>query len=168
MKFSSPIFCFLIASAFCCTKPRSAHDIAMAEHRNTAVTFTTSLADTIPAKSLNQLHIGNVLGIKYRDLDGTEVRYFNYVVSKTDLLRMVAQLPFSVSDSKSDSLCRKVPPENLEQYKASPGEMQAVPEFWTSKNNSDIYECIKGSQRHTLIFDDRSNRVYHRVEFLRG
>jgi hypothetical protein len=167
MKYSASLSFFLIAAAFACTKPRTSQS-STSEKPNLSMTFATSLADTIPLKSFMALNIADVAGIKFRGLNGKEVRYFNYEVDKKSLLRVVSQLPVLIEDSKIDTTCRQISTDVLKHYEIDSDELEVANRFWNSSNKDEIYECIKGSIKHTMIFEQASNKVFHRVEYLRG
>jgi hypothetical protein len=157
----------LIVCDLACTKPRTSQRI-VSEKPNLSMTFATSLADTIPLKSFMALKIADVAGMKFRGANGKEVRYFNYEVDKKNLLRVISQLPIVISESKTDTLCRLISVDALKEYETDPGEIEVGNYFWNSSDKNEIYECVKGSVRHTMIFERSSNKVHHRVEYLRG
>jgi hypothetical protein len=167
MKYSLILALFLITAAFACTKPRLSESLS-SDRPDLSIAFATSLADTIPLKNFQALNIADVAGMKFRGVNGKEVRYFSYEVDKKNLLRVVSQLPAVISDSKSDTLCRLISVEVLKEYETDPGEIQVGNYFWNSSDKNEIYECVKGSVRHTMIFEKSSNKVHHRIEYLRG
>jgi hypothetical protein len=168
MKYSFILSIFLITAAIACTKPKSVSEISSNDKPNLSIAFATSLADTIPLKSFQTLNIADVAGMKFRGMNGKEVRYFSYEVDKKNLLRVVSQLPVAISDSKTDTLCRLISLDVLKEYEIDPDEIQIGNYFWNSADKHEIYECVKGSIRHTMIFEKLSNKVHHRVEYLRG
>jgi hypothetical protein len=168
MKYSFILALFLITAAIACTKPKSVSEISSSDKPNLSIAFATSLADTIPLRNFQALNIADVSGMKFRGMNGKEVRYFSYEVDKKNLLRVVSQLPVVISDSKTDTLCRLISFDILKGYEIDPEEINVGNYFWNSSEKNEIYECIKGSVRHTMIFEKSSNKVHHRVEYLRG
>jgi hypothetical protein len=68
-----------------CNKP---HPNIIEEHKPspTAAVFSVSLADSLPQKTFEALKIGRVIGVKVVNLEGMDVRYFEY---KVDAKRIV-------------------------------------------------------------------------------
>lgn len=134
-----------------------------------AQTFTVSLADSLPRQTFVALNTKNVIGTKYRELNGRDVRYFEYEATPEDVIRAVSTSPFSIEAEVADTVCYPLSAGEFAQLHTSvpENERSAFPEFWTDINVPAVFvNCIKTPLRHTLIFRANSRKILHRIEFI--
>jgi hypothetical protein len=128
--------------------------------------FHTSLADTLPAKTFDQLQLSNkTVGIKVTDLSGLDVRYFEYEADADILINALSTSPFNVDGSFSDLSCRKLSILDL--------DLGLNPEICTTsdrpyltaflnkyRKNFEVYECVKSPLKHQLFIDRTIARLF--------
>jgi hypothetical protein len=132
-----------------------------------SIVFHTSLADTLPKKTYDALNISNISGLKIKDLQGHDVRYFDYETDTKILLTALSEAPFDRNTILSDTLCRKLslPELRLSMNTMSSLETESASFFWTiDPSQYDIYECIKSPFKHNILVHKKSRKVLHRVE----
>jgi hypothetical protein len=131
--------------------------------------FYASLSDSLPQEALDEMKLGDVTGIKIKYLDGHDNRYFEYIADKQSVISAISKLPFTKFSSLSDSRCRKITQKEFlsVRQKVPSTEFESAAFFWNSTNdNTEIYECIKSPNRHTLLINPDSDVVLHRIEVI--
>lgn len=155
----------LILSIFACEKPKNTSYFPD-EYANPQITRMT-LRDTLSAKSLSNLYIQELKGVKVSYASGRYTCYFEYNANQQDILKVINTLPFDINTRLSDTLCRKMDEEfslNGKRIRSNQ-EIASSSFFWNiNPNNFTYYECIKSPMRHTLLLDKHSNRILHRIE----
>lgn len=157
----------LIIAAFACNKP--AHIGNSYINEISPVVFSTSLADTLPLKTVEQLQAKTATGIKVQYIDGRHVCYFEYEADPRNVIKAISNVAFSKIAVLADTTCRRVSQRHLELLKQqiSASEMDHSAFFWSQENdNMHVYECIKPPFKHTLLVGQNSIRIFHRIEFL--
>ncbi|HEX5168036.1 MAG TPA: hypothetical protein VFW11_02600 [Cyclobacteriaceae bacterium] len=163
--------CLFILAALSCKKNENIFEAQKrpADESTEAIIFYTLLADSLSAKAIDALRVGDVTGIKVKYLSGRECRYFEYDAEKSLVIRTISQLPFTPYSKYSDTLCRKINDEDLTRLRRtiSSTEYENSSSFWNNDSETvDVYECIKSPFRHTLVIDRKSNHILHRIELL--
>lgn len=171
-KGSSRILSFaallIILSAFACKKPAHIGKSDLSEEMS-AIVFATSLSDTLPQKTLEQLKVTDAMGIKIASTNGTYVSYFEYKAEPCNVVKALTNLAFSKAAVLADTTCRRIPNKNLDELKSQVSllEVEHSDFFWTANSGGmEAFECIKPPFKHTLIVDKNSTRIFHRIEFL--
>ncbi len=134
-----------------------------------AIVLSASLSDSLPAKTLTELQIEDVQGIKVKYGNGLHSSYFEYDADPESLLAKISYLPFSKYTVRADTTCRPVAFAEVEFMRShlTHFETENAAFFWDATSEAyHVYECIKTPLRHTLLISKNSNRVLHRIEFL--
>src|SRR6187549_1842495 len=155
----------LILSIFACEKPKDTSYLPD-EYANPQIAQTT-LRDTLSAKSLSDLFIQELKGVKASYVTGRYTCYFEYNANQQDLLNAINTLPFDMNTRLSDTQCRRIAGNfSLTGKRArSDREVESSSFFWDINPEDFIYyECIKSPMRHTLLLDKHSSRILHRIE----
>ncbi|HTE33397.1 MAG TPA: hypothetical protein VK666_23610 [Chryseolinea sp.] len=159
-------------AVFCwsaCTRPSHIDSIPKENETAPQVTAVT-LKDTLPAqmnKAIENLNLGNVMGIQLRYPSGRAASYFVYHAEKNATLMAISRLPFSKNAGVADAACR--PMDGAEwtalRAQASPSELNAAEFFWDADPNDYVaYECLKTPMRHTLLVNKHTDEIIHRIE----
>jgi hypothetical protein len=167
IRFLFPVL--LLYAAFACKEPGANVNGITNSGASTTVMFYTSLADTLPGKTLQRMNVGDVNGVKFKSLNGNEVRYFEYNADPRKLLAAISEMPFNKNASIADTLCRQIDLNDLslaaqdnwieeDRYRTQFTE--------ANRNNFLLYECIKPPLIHTLLIAKNSNNVIHRIAYL--
>lgn len=166
MRLSLIFPCLLILSAMSCKKPMQSNITPHPEDIPPLV-LTTSLDDTLPAKSMKALKLEKVTGLKVKYITGHYASYFEYEADRQDVLRVISQAPFSRDAVVADTVCRKVSYVDLALLKEniSEAEISNGSSFWNvDLEEFDVYECLKSPVRHLILISKHSRRVLHRIE----
>jgi hypothetical protein len=164
IRFLFPVL--LLYAAFACKEPGANVNGITNSGASTTVMFYTSLADTLPGKTLQRMNVGDVNGVKFKTLNGNEVRYFEYNADPRKLLAAISEMPFSKNASIADTLCRQMNSLSLvAQEELIPGD-----DYWIKFTNVNadeflLYECIKPPLKHTLLIHKKSSGVLHRISY---
>jgi hypothetical protein len=164
IRFLFPVL--LLYAAFACKEPGADVNGITNSGASTTVMFYTSLADTLPGKTLQRMNVGDVNGVKFKTLNGNEVRYFEYNADPRKLLAAISEMPFNKNALIADTLCRKINSLSLvAQEELIPGD-----DYWIKFMNINadeflLYECIKPPLKHTLLIPKKSSRVLHRISY---
>ena len=113
----------------------------------------------------NDNSIKEIEGIQVEDLF-----YKEYFVYTGDRERVIDGINKIVSENEYNSNCVLTTKEDL--YKnviASEEKNKFTSFFWKFEQlkNYDVYTCVKGLNQHYIIFDKKSDTIYHRVEEIR-
>jgi hypothetical protein len=155
----------LLLSIVACKKPNL--DAGSLSNDISPIIFYTSLADTLPAKTYQQLHVDHVTGIKIKDLQGHEVRYFEYQADRDILLKALSHTPFEKYALLSDTVCRRITFNELSTINISPAERKASSFFWDSEEDEyEVYACIKSPMKHWVLINRSSRKILHRIEYI--
>lgn len=127
-----------------------------------------SLYDTLPKKAVDYLNAVEINGVRAFYASGKHTSYLEYEADPMRVLFAVQSIPFAMHEG-GDTLCRDMgqPFALSGQRVLSRDEKTKASFFW--KINPDefvYYECLKGSQRHTILVSKNSNRILHRIEML--
>lgn len=166
MKFKFLFPLLLLFGAFACTNPcKNVSDLNDVE----PIVFYTSLADTLPKETFEKINTGNVLGVKFKDMKGNDIRYFEYKADAKSLISSLSEMPFDKESVLADTLCRRIGLEvlrySLEQTSAS--EENYAGQFrYADEQEFFIFECIKPPLKHTVLTAKKSNKVLHRIAYL--
>jgi len=155
----------LILSIFACERPKDTSYLPD-EYANPQIAQIT-LRDTLSAKSISNLVIQELKGVKASYVTGRYTCYFEYNTNQQDLLRAINTLPFDMNTRLSDTQCRKIEGNFSVNGKRarSDREVESSSFFWNiNPDDFTYYECIKSPMRHTLLLDKHSNRILHRIE----
>ena len=131
------------------------------------ITQPTSLADSIPIEYYQQLHVVEKRGNKFIE-KGKAVTYLEYETDAHVLLKTIANLPFSKYAMRADTVCVETGFYELTALKnsISKEELSTGSYFWNIETeNYQLYECIKGYEKHTLLISKNSEQVLHRIEY---
>jgi hypothetical protein len=156
----------LLLSFFSCTKPTALLQDNVQEDYKSPTLSHISIYDTIPGKFLNGVSIKEYNGVKALHQSGRYTCYFQYDANAEAILRVVGSLPFRKTDF-ADSLCRKIERTFSLTGKTilSDDEVNAASFFWTiDPEQFTYYECLKGQQRHTLLINNTTGTILHRIE----
>jgi hypothetical protein len=155
----------LLLSIVACKKPNL--DAGSLPNAVDPIIFYTSLADTLPSKTYQQLHVDHVTGIKIKDLRGHEVRYFEYQADHQILLRALSHMPFEKYALLSDTVCRRITFNELSTINISSIEREASSFFWNSTEDEyELYACIKSPMKHWVLINRSSRKIIHRIEYI--
>lgn len=156
----------LILSVTACRKSNSNLSI---DRPASSIIYSTSLADTLPKKTYEALHLGKVIGTRVIDLQGHDTRYFVYEADSAIVLQAISNTAFSIESPLADTLCQKTSKGILGQiYKTcSQEELEAGKSFWNSDfDQYDFYECIKSPMKHHILINKKTNKILHRIEYI--
>lgn len=157
----------LILSIVSCKKPSYSTDGFTFDH-SVPVLFYTSLADTLPKKTFEELKLHDrVVGIKINNLNGLDVRYFEYQIDADVLISALSKMSFDKREIVADTICRKITSQEMELalMQVSAAELACANSFFNSTlAGFDMYECLKSPYRHHVIVDRLTNMVKHRIE----
>lgn len=97
------------------------------------------------------------------------IEYFVYVGKKDRVLTGINKIKLLENKFSADSLCHKV---DKKEFLTNLKNDERYPEtklFWNFENlkDYDVYSCTKNSMRHYIIFDNKSDTIYHRMEEVR-
>ena len=115
------------------------------------------------------MKVGNVLGIKIRDLQGHDIRYFEYQAEASHLLHCISRMPFNKNYPVADTVCRKI---SYDELRLAAGNLSATElnstSFFSTAHESrmEIYECLKSPMKHHILIDKATHKVLHRIEFI--
>ncbi len=132
-----------------------------------SVTHTTSLADSIPIEYYQQLNVVEKQGIRFFDKDKV-ITYLEYETDPQALLKIIASLPFSKFAVRADTVCIETGFYGFATIRnaISTEEQEAGSYFWNIEpNDYQVFECIKGYEKHTLLINRDSDQVLHRIEY---
>ncbi|WP_133259605.1 hypothetical protein [Pseudochryseolinea flava] len=134
-----------------------------------SISFASNLRDFIPEKSLQLLkYNGNIVGEKIAHPGVGYVSYFDYQASESDVLTMLATLPFSKYAMVADTTAYKIDLRflELERTQVTAEEMETAFDFWNATADEyTAYECRKFPWKHTVLVNNRTRRVLHRIEY---
>jgi hypothetical protein len=127
-----------------------------------------SLYDTLPKNIVNYLSAVEINGVRATYSSGRHTSYLEYEADAMRVLFAVQSIPFAMNEG-GDTLCR-----DMDQTFSLSGnrvlskeEKQRAAFFWNMNPDEFVYyECLKGSQRHTILISKNSNRILHRIEVL--
>lgn len=132
------------------------------------VTYTTSLADSIPIEYYRQLNVVEKQGNKFFE-KGKRVTYLEYETEAEKLLKTIGNLPFSTYAVRADTVCVETGFYEFTSLKntISKEEFNAGSYFWNIEpTDYQVFECIKGFEKHTLLISIHSDQVLHRIEYI--
>jgi hypothetical protein len=155
----------LILSVLTCKKPNL--DTTLPANELNPIVFYASLEDTLPAITYHKLQVEKVIGIKIKNLQGHEVRYFEYECDRNNVLKALSQMPFEKYATLSDTLCRKIDFNEINIFNISAAELEASSFFWkVNRNGYDVYACIKSPMKHLVFINKSTKRILHRIEYI--
>ncbi len=153
----------LVALTLACEKPRS---MDVMEGRDIQrMSFVTSLNDTIPAKTITAMDIDRIVeGVKIKYHEGAERRYFKYEADPEKLLLAFREMPFELSNTRTD--VQLIPTRFEEMMQHTDYVADESVEFWNEDNTElEGYECLKGGVKHQLLINRETRVVFHRVVY---
>jgi hypothetical protein len=164
LAFISPLLLF--AAGFACQKPVETINSTWTEYAKPFIT-KASIYDTIPALSKFKLSIKETKGVKVVYTSGKSTSYFEYETDPKKLITIISALPFEKGNAINDTLCRKI--ENTFSLSAknvlSSDELAGANFFWSIEpKNYTYFECLKYPARHTLLINNITGRILHRIE----
>ena len=113
----------------------------------------------------NDNSIKEIEGIQVEDLFYKE--YFVYTGNRKRVIDGVNKI---LSENENKSNCVLTTKEDLyRNIRATEEKNKFTNFFWKFEqlNKYEVYSCIKGLNKHYIIFDTKSDTVYHRVEEIR-
>lgn len=131
------------------------------------ITQSTSLADSIPIEYYQQLKVVEKRGNKFFE-KGKAVTYLEYETEANALLKTIGLLPFSKYAVRADTVCIETGFYEFTSLKKSISkeELATGSYFWNIEpTNYQVFECIKGYEKHTLLISRNSDHVLHRIEY---
>lgn len=98
------------------------------------------------------------------------IEYFVYVGKKNRVLKGVNKIKLLENNFSADSLCHKIEKKELLTNLKNDERNPETQLFWNFENLNDykVYSCSKNSMRHYIIFDNKSDTIYHRIEEVRN
>lgn len=157
----------LILSSLTCTKPR--RPLSVDEARKVPpIVFYTSLADTLPQKTMDEIGAGDVMGVKIKNLVGEESRYFMYEANAQDVLKALAHMPIRMDSVRADINCSAIEMEHVMNLRTqiSPTESRSSAFFWNIDSDSyQAFECVKDDEWHIVLVHKYSRQILHRVSY---
>jgi hypothetical protein len=158
----------LFLSAACDKRQQTPDAATAADEAVGPVVLYASLQDTLSPAFLHALRLEKVEGLNVKYLSGHEAHYFAYIADPDAVLRAVAHTAFSKHVAVADTVCRRMDPRALAML-AQPlhaTERAAGAFFWEADATEfEVYECVRGPIRHTLLISRATRNVLHRVEF---
>jgi hypothetical protein len=127
-----------------------------------------SLYDTLPENVVNYIAATEINGVRAMYSSGRHTSYLEYEADPMRVLFAVQSIPFAMHEG-GDTLCRDMNQKfSLSGNRVlSKEEQQQASFFWNMNPDEFVYyECLKGSQRHTILVSKNSNRILHRIEKL--
>ncbi len=127
-----------------------------------------SLYDTLPKNAVSYLSAVEINGVRATYSSGRHTSYLEYVADPMRVLFAVQSIPFAMHEG-GDTLCRDMEQAfSLSGNRVLSQEEKRQASFFWNMNPEDFvyYECLKGSQRHTILVSKHSNRILHRIEML--
>jgi hypothetical protein len=158
---------FLLALMACisaCKKPVDQSSDLLNE--SAPIIFYTSLKDTLPEKTFNEIKV-NVIGLKIRDLNGSDVRYFEYQCDPGKLLHALSNSSFHLNSENSALSCGPISKDDLisNLEKSFGGDKEYRARFGDyDPNGYEAFECIKLPLIHHVLVNRLSGKIIHRVE----
>ena len=132
------------------------------------VVLHASLQDTLSPAFLHALRLEKVEGLNVKYLSGREAHYFAYIADPDAVLRAVIHTAFSKHVAVADTVCRRINHRALAML-AQPlhaTELAAGAFFWEADAAEfEVYECVRGPIRHTLLISRATRNILHRIEF---
>lgn len=128
--------------------------------------YTTAIGDSLPSQLIEKFHLQNTQGVSIDYQPHIRTCYFSYQADHQALLREVTLIPFSIYAKQASTLCLPTTHAHLKELRQSISttEFENSKSFWNADiMHAEIFECIKGSFRHTLILQP-GNKVLHRIE----
>lgn len=127
-----------------------------------------SLYDTLPKKAVDYLSAIEINGVRATYQSGRSTSYLEYKADPMRVLFAVQSIPFAMHEG-GDTMCRDMD-QNFTlngQRVLSKEEKTQASFFWNINPEEFVYyECLKGTQRHTILVSKTSNRILHRIEML--
>ena len=148
-----------------CNKP---HPNIIEAHKASpiAAVFSTSLADSLPQKTFEALKIGSITGVKIVNLEGMDVRYFEYKVDADVLLSALSDSAFSIGSKITDTKCRKISRDDFGRLLANVTDAErAYSHAMLNKEGKDFefYACLKSPVNHFVVVNRFEGKVWHRI-----
>jgi hypothetical protein len=164
-----PAFVFLLllfAAGFACQKPVDNSISTWKEYEEPLIS-KANLYDTLPGLTKHKLSVKEIKGIKVVYTSGRSTSYFEYETDSKILLEAISALPFKKGNAVNDTLCRRM--NNLFSLSGkkvlSQDELVSAKFFWNIEpSDYAYYECLKYPARHTLLINNRTGTILHRVE----
>lgn len=154
--------------AACDKRQQTLNTLASVDEAIGPVVLHASLRDTLSPAFLQALQLEKVEGLNVKYLSGQETHYFAYIADPDAVLRAVVHTAFSTHVAVADTVCRRLDHHALAML-AQPlhaTELAAGAFFWEADAAEfEVYECVRGPIRHTLLISRATRNVLHRVEF---
>ena len=168
MKISLLFPILLILSISSCKKPTEAlNESAWNEYRSPSIS-KAYLRDSIPQKLLTELSAKEINGVKVSYKSGKSTRYYEYEADGNNLLSVITRLPFRLkTHALIDTTYRamNIPFSLSGKEVLSEEEITATSFFWKiNPAEFDYYECLKDSDRHTVLINKKTKQILHRIE----
>jgi hypothetical protein len=164
LRFGLPVL--LLLAAFACSKPEV--DTSDQVDRVGMVTFSTSLKDSLPVKTFENLGIKNVTGTKTQRLDGNEISYFEYQADVEVLISELSKSSFDIYAPVADTICHRISYQDLIANLGTGNfDLSIYPASFYQANtaNIEIYECIKFPLTHHLLIERSSGKILHIIQY---
>ena len=131
--------------------------------------LSTSVQDSLPAKVVKNLKLDGLTGLRYKYVTGLYSSYFEYYADPTLLFETLSDLPFSINGGMADTRCQPTTFHEFDllRQNLTLAEYESESFFWDmDRSEVEIFECLKPPFRHTILVTKRTNRIFHRVQFL--
>ncbi len=131
--------------------------------------LSTSIHDSLPSKVVKTLKLDGLTGLKYKYVTGLYSSYFEYQADPALLLETLSALPFSMHGDMADTHCHAATFQefDLSRQKLTLAEYESESFFWDiDRAEVELFECRKPPFLHTIQITKRTNRIFHRIQFI--
>jgi hypothetical protein len=131
--------------------------------------LSTSIHDSLPAKAVETLMLNGLAGLKYKYVTGLHSSYFEYYADPTLLFKTLSELPFSMNGVMADTRCQSSTFHEFDllRQNLTLAEYESESFFWdVDRSEVEVFECLKPPFRHTIQVTKKTNRIFHRIQFL--
>jgi len=153
----------VVSAMLSCDKPHQ-HLIQSDTISATAAVFATSLADSLPLKTFEAINVGKVTGTKIVNLEGLDVRYFEYEADPDVLLNALAESPFELESKVADTTCRRINHQDLlSSFSDISDAERAYAASFMNKDpeHFEYYACVKSPIVHLVALNRSTRKVFH-------
>jgi hypothetical protein len=131
--------------------------------------LSTSVHDSLPAKIVKNLKLDGLTGLRYKYVTGLYSSYFEYYADPTFLFETLSELPFSMNSGMADTRCQPTTFHEFDllRQNLTLAEYESESFFWdVDRSDVEIFECLKPPFLHTIQVTKKTNRIFHRIQFL--
>jgi hypothetical protein len=163
MKYFLPgvLSVLLIAGAACEKSTRGSYDEEF-------LVAGSTLADSLSLKTIQAMNVNELAGVAINiRSERRRIHYYEYQGDKNTILKAISQSGFEKDSLIADTVCRRVSFERLLAIKSTlqPDEIKQSQFYWQFKSDKcEVYECIKASTKHIIVFLKDSKTTLHRIQ----